>query len=309
MSPSELLGTVAAVGGPMSGFAGDVGQGLGTVAGIGGLLGTSGASGRLSGSVVHARLDTLQFAVNPQSMKINKSSGTSGNRTPLVPSDFQESVRSSAPMTISLSGIHLMGPKTLTDALALMKLATPAPKTASATGTDTAAATMGAVGSASAPIGGAAAVTLAPSSVAPSTGTKEDYVLPVVDFSWGTQLALKVTVSWVEINITRFSGQGVPISAEASVTMLEWVTFAPLTNPTSGGLPGRAMHTVVAGDNIVEIAVRTYGDPSAWRAIAVANGLDDPLRVDPGRELYLPGPGELSDVLAADGDVFRGNGA
>jgi hypothetical protein len=247
---------------------------------------------------VHARLADFQFAVNPQSITIGKQSGTEGNKTPLVVSDFQESVKSTGAMTIDLSGIQLLGPNTMRDALYLMSLATPVPKSSALGGIGSAVDT--AEGALVRGAGGVAPVTLTPVPAAPSGGAKEDYVLAVVEFSWGMQLTRKVTVKRVNVKITRFSGQGVPISAEVDLNMLEWVALVPGTNPTSGGLPGRAMHTFTAGDSIVRLAVRSYGDPSAWRAIAVANDLDDPLRLAPGRQLYLPGPGELTDVLASD---------
>jgi hypothetical protein len=246
---------------------------------------------------VHARLADFQFAVNPQSITIGKQSGTEGNKTPLVVSDFQESVKSTGAMTIDLSGIQLLGPNTMRDALYLISLATPVPKPSAWGGISSAAGA--AEGALAGGAGGVAPLTLTPVPAA-SGGAKEDYVLAVVEFSWGMQLTRKVTVKHVNVKVTRFSGQGVPISAEVDLAMLEWVAVVPGTNPTSGGLPGRAMHTFAAGDSIVRLAVRSYGDPSAWRAIAVANDLDDPLRLAPGRQLYLPGPGELTDVLASD---------
>jgi hypothetical protein len=302
MSLSELgnlAGAIDAVGGSVSGLAADVSFGLNTATGLEGMVSTAGTSLRLAGSVMHARLGIFVFAVNPGAIRLNKQSQSQGNKTPLVESDFQESVRSSSPMTIDLRGIHLVGPTTLYSAEYLMGLATPEPKESA--GLAGGGATLGEIGTVAAITGATVPpVTQDPASVVRSTGGKEDYTLSVVEFSWGAFTRL-VTVRSVEVNITRFSSLGLPISAELSIGLLEWETF-PLArqNPTSGGLPGRSMHTVIAGDSIVRLAVRTYGDPSAWRAVAVANGLDDPLRLEPGQELYLPGPSELSDVLAGD---------
>jgi nucleoid-associated protein YgaU len=66
-----------------------------------------------------------------------------------------------------------------------------------------------------------------------------------------------------------------------------------LTNPTSGGLPGRESHRVTAGENLQTISQRTYGSPSYWRAVADANGIDDPLSVRPGDLVSLPSPQEI----------------
>lgn len=298
---SNLTGALDAVGGPMSGFAGDLSSGFGTAAGFEGLVSTSGTGARLPGSLVHARLGLLEFAVNPAGITLNKQAETQGNKTPLVESAFQESVRGSSPMTIDLTGIQLVGPNTMDMALYLISLATPvlAQRVAGLAGAGATASTLESLATTAASV---PAVTQNPASIVPSKGGKEDYILSVVEFVWGMRLTRKVTVKNVNVKITRFSGIGVPISAEVTINLLEWETLAQVTqlrqNPTSGGLPGRAMHTVTAGDSIVRLAVQTYGDPSAWRAVAVANGLDDPLRLEPGQELYLPGPGELSDVLA-----------
>jgi nucleoid-associated protein YgaU len=62
----------------------------------------------------------------------------------------------------------------------------------------------------------------------------------------------------------------------------------PGTNPTSGGLATRRTHTMVEGDTLASVAYKEYRDPSRWRALAVINGIDDPMRVAPGTELMIP---------------------
>ena len=48
------------------------------------------------------------------------------------------------------------------------------------------------------------------------------------------------------------------------------------------------MHTVRDGDSLQSIAYSMYGDPTRWRAIAEANGIDDPLALPRGRTLTVP---------------------
>jgi nucleoid-associated protein YgaU len=48
------------------------------------------------------------------------------------------------------------------------------------------------------------------------------------------------------------------------------------------------VHTVKDGDSLPSIAFRTYGDPNAWRAIADANGIENPLHLRRGTALSLP---------------------
>jgi nucleoid-associated protein YgaU len=96
-------------------------------------------------------------------------------------------------------------------------------------------------------------------------------------------------------NITyeRFHISGIPVRAKCQIALSEKPIKNPFTNPTSGGLPGREQHTVVSGENLVGIATGAYGQPGQWRAVAEANGIDDPFAVRPGKSLYMPAPAEL----------------
>jgi nucleoid-associated protein YgaU len=53
------------------------------------------------------------------------------------------------------------------------------------------------------------------------------------------------------------------------------------------------VHRVVAGDSLQSLAWREYGNAAAWRAIAEANGIDDPNRLSNGVELVLPAAEEV----------------
>jgi hypothetical protein len=125
---------------------------------------------------------------------------------------------------------------------------------------------------------------------------KVDFRLPVLNLLWGATLNHQVTLEKVGVVYDQISPAGTPVAATVDLKLREYSPTMPLTNPTSGGLPGRGQHTVVAGDDLVRIAHRTYGSPKAWRAVALANGLDDPLRLGPGRRLFLPSTSELDQV-------------
>ena len=47
-------------------------------------------------------------------------------------------------------------------------------------------------------------------------------------------------------------------------------------------------HTVISGDSLWEIAVKTYGDGYKWVVIANENNLTDPNLIHPGNILQLP---------------------
>ena len=59
-------------------------------------------------------------------------------------------------------------------------------------------------------------------------------------------------------------------------------------NPTSGGGVAPKTRTLYAGDRLDLIAWEEYGDSTRWRLIADANGLLDPLRLQPGRVIVIP---------------------
>ena len=48
------------------------------------------------------------------------------------------------------------------------------------------------------------------------------------------------------------------------------------------------IRVVRRGDSLASIAAQVYDDPSAWRAIARANGIENPLAIVPGTKLTLP---------------------
>jgi nucleoid-associated protein YgaU len=117
---------------------------------------------------------------------------------------------------------------------------------------------------------------------------------PHLMFIWGS-LTMDVIMTRCDLNYTRFHlMSGMPLRAEAALVLQEKMTlFDQLTNPTSGGLPGREERVVNAQENLVTIATSSYGGPAYWRQIAETNKVDDPFRVKPGSVLYLPSPTEL----------------
>lgn len=58
--------------------------------------------------------------------------------------------------------------------------------------------------------------------------------------------------------------------------------------PVAGGGAGLQSYRVQPGDTLWLIARRFYGDPSAYRWLAEANGIPDPHRLVVGQELLLP---------------------
>lgn len=118
--------------------------------------------------------------------------------------------------------------------------------------------------------------------------------LPKLTFHWGP-LDYSVILMQADISYEHFTPSGAPVRAKVNLRLQSITEPLMGTNPTSGGIPGRRSHTLVAGENLQQIATATYGRPGAWRALAAANGIEDPLAVRPGTVIYMPAPAELAD--------------
>jgi hypothetical protein len=120
--------------------------------------------------------------------------------------------------------------------------------------------------------------------MAPSDAGKSP---PLLTFKW-CSVTFKGYLRDLTVVVTQFGADTKPSAAKVSLTLQGEPDQLPLTNPTSGGPPGRRMHLLAEGDTLHAVAFREYGDAAAWRDIAAANGIDDPLRVAPGTRLLLP---------------------
>ncbi len=112
---------------------------------------------------------------------------------------------------------------------------------------------------------------------------------PFVVLEWG-KLKFTGNVKSVAAKYTLFNEKGEPLRATCNVTLQELPTGKPFTNPTSGGRESTTSHRVVAGDTLASIAWAEYQDPAMWRQLAVANDIDDPLRLREGTIVLVPSP-------------------
>ncbi|SDD33928.1 CIS tube protein [Actinokineospora iranica] len=117
---------------------------------------------------------------------------------------------------------------------------------------------------------------------------------PWIRFEWGTSKTTSFdgVLSSFSVNYSLFDVDGKPLRATCSLAIEEASADAPGQNPTSGSRVARRTHRVVAGDSLPQLAWREYGDATAWRLIAEANGIDDPLVLVPGAELLVPSADE-----------------
>jgi nucleoid-associated protein YgaU len=113
---------------------------------------------------------------------------------------------------------------------------------------------------------------------------------PWVFFQWGS-FSTASFIAYIEsaqATYTMFNQSGTPIRATCDLTITQIPLLTQGQNPTSGALDVHRTHRVVAGDTLQSLAWREYGDATAWRAIARANGIDDPMRIPVGTELLIP---------------------
>ena len=116
-----------------------------------------------------------------------------------------------------------------------------------------------------------------------------------LELVWGTGLHYSVHMETVIVTYLKFAGTtGTPVRALVNMTLHQYIPTKPGPNPTSGGLPDRRARVLDSSDRLPSLATAAYGRPSAWRDIARVNNIDDPLRVRPGRTVYLPNPDELA---------------
>jgi nucleoid-associated protein YgaU len=134
---------------------------------------------------------------------------------------------------------------------------------------------------------------------------------PWVLFRWGKLTGFLAYVASVQVKYTLFTAAGLPIRATCTVALEEIAGDPPKQNPTSGGLVPRRVHTIIEGDTLAGIAYSEYGKATLWRAVAAANGIDDPMRLRPGTSIMLPAVTELpagapTDRVAQEGVAVRG---
>jgi hypothetical protein len=111
---------------------------------------------------------------------------------------------------------------------------------------------------------------------------------PIVQFVWETEIFQGV-VSDMSVSYVLFTPQGVPMRAEASLTLTAYrpVEVQIAERPRNSPDVEKSV-TLRRGDRLDQIAAGVYQDPARWRDIARSNGILDPRRLDPGALLLVP---------------------
>jgi hypothetical protein len=112
---------------------------------------------------------------------------------------------------------------------------------------------------------------------------------PAVRFHWGRMVSWPALVDSVDIEFTYFSAAGVPLRASVDVSLKQFrEDVLKKQNPTSGTPFPHRVHRFMPGETLDRISAQYYGDATRWRALATANGIEDPLSIRPGSLLVIP---------------------
>lgn len=155
---------------------------------------------------------------------------------------------------------------------------------------------------------------------APSGGsrnTSSNRVPPGISFEWGTFIFRGVVDSMDE-TLDYFSEEGVPLRATVSLNITRQEIKFEFGKPgqandsaASGGsaAPGtQPLAPVQQGDSVQQMAGR-QGRSSDWKAIAAANDIDDPLRLQAGALLDLNAGASIGGGISAGAGASVGASA
>jgi len=111
---------------------------------------------------------------------------------------------------------------------------------------------------------------------------------PLLFVSWAA-LKFQGVIESINHRFTMFKEDGTPVRATCTLTLREARSATEQQQDIKKQSPDHAkLHAVQRGETLQSIAAREYDDPAEWRRIADANGIDDPLQLQPGQRLMIP---------------------
>ena len=125
---------------------------------------------------------------------------------------------------------------------------------------------------------------------------------PVLLVSWAS-LHFRCVLTKAAQKFILFLPDGRPVRARVTTSFSEFVDperEAKAVNRQTADFS--KVHTVKDGQTISAIATRHYENPTLWRAIAIANAVDDPRALTPGQALRIP---PLPFIVPETGEVIQ----
>jgi nucleoid-associated protein YgaU len=109
---------------------------------------------------------------------------------------------------------------------------------------------------------------------------------PVLLFSWGS-LQFQCVLESVSQRFIMFKPSGIPVRARLTVVFKEYARLeVQIEEGFFIGPP--TVRNILEGETLSQLAHDYLGDPGAWRDIAEANGIDDPINLIPGLRIVIP---------------------
>ena len=116
----------------------------------------------------------------------------------------------------------------------------------------------------------------------------DKHVPPLVKLSWSS---LQFSGHLIQCNqqFVKFNESGVPVRAWLDCVFQEFIAPQKANLPRPLESPDTTKYrTVCQGDSLWSMSAKEYGQPEQWRAIAKANGMDNPRQLRSGDRLVLP---------------------
>jgi len=103
------------------------------------------------------------------------------------------------------------------------------------------------------------------------------------------QFKMKGKLDTLDVEYTMFLKNGTPVRAKATLSFR--IGLTPEEQQAVNGMqsPDHAkLVTIKRGETLADVSAHEYDDPGEWRRIARANGIDDPMSIQPGTKLIVP---------------------
>mgnify|MGYP002732449863 CR=1 FL=1 len=114
------------------------------------------------------------------------------------------------------------------------------------------------------------------------------HVPPLLKIEWSS-LQFEGHLVNCSQKFTMFNQLGTPVRATLNVTFKQYVKPSKIASLKPNESPDTAKYRLVhQGDSLWELSGKEYGQCEAWRAIASANGIDNPRLLETGKMLKLP---------------------
>lgn len=111
---------------------------------------------------------------------------------------------------------------------------------------------------------------------------------PLCQVLWGS-LNFKGVLESMNTNYILFTNEGIPVRAEVTLSFKEFIPLSKQVKDPSLNSPDRQkLFKMTQGDSLWNMASKAYGDPALWRLIADANKIDDPAKIEVGRDMIIP---------------------